>query len=126
MSSRLCTHVALAFVLLAGPASAHHGAAAYDLARSVSFDGTLAALRWSNPHALIDLDVAGEHGEVRRWTAETAGLTILLRAGWSKALLPVGSRVTLVGHPARNGTATMILERLVLADGRVLGNFVPR
>jgi hypothetical protein len=40
-------------------------------------------------------------------------------------LLP-GARVTISGHPARNGSPTMILERIVLPDGRTLTNFVPR
>jgi hypothetical protein len=103
---------------------AHHGAAAYDAAASVVLDGTVVAFQWANPHALIRVTVdAGAQTEA--WTVETAGLVILVRAGWSKETLRPGDRCTLVGHPARNGSHSMILQRLVLADGRELGNFVP-
>lgn len=105
---------------------AHHGAAAYDLSDSRELRGTVAAFHWINPHGLIEVDAREENGRTRRWTAETAGLTILVRAGWSKTALAPGMSITMVGHPARNGEPAMILERVVFDDGRVLGNFVPK
>ena len=104
---------------------AHHGAAAYDLAAPVTLAATITRFEWRNPHALIDFttaDVGGADG----WTAETAGLIILNRAGWTRNSLQPGDRVTIVGFRARNGSASMILQRVVLADGRELNNFVPR
>jgi hypothetical protein len=111
---------------LSATAMAHHGAAAYDQAESRTLDAVVTAFKWTNPHALIEFDARDSAGQVQHWTAETAGLTILVRAGWSKTVLDSGSRVTITGHPARNGSPTMILERVVLPDGRVLNNFVPR
>lgn len=105
---------------------AHHGTAAYDLSNSVTLHGTVLAFRWINPHGLIEVETRDAGGRATRWTAETAGLTILVRAGWSKTSLAPGMPVTVVGHPARNGEAAMILERVLLEDGRTLGNFVPR
>ena len=120
---------ALAFVtLLASCArlSAHHGAAAYDLAITTTFDAVVTSFKWINPHGLLEFDVRDRDGAVRHWTAETAGLTILVRAGWSKTVIGPGERITISGHPAHNGTSTMILDRIVLSDGRLLTNFVPR
>jgi hypothetical protein len=34
-------------------------------------------------------------------------------------------RCTIVGYPARNGSQTMILERVLMPDGRELGSYVP-
>lgn len=106
--------------------SAHHGAAAYDQAVTRTVEAVVTNFKWANPHALIEFDVRDEGGDVQHWTAETAGLTILVRAGWSKLTLDTGARITISGHPARNGSPTMILERVVLPDGRTLNNFVPR
>lgn len=106
--------------------SAHHGAAAYDQTTTRTVDAVVTNFKWANPHALIEFDVREGNGDVQHWTAETAGLTILVRAGWSKTTLDTGARITISGHPARNGSPTMILERVVLPDGRVLNNFVPR
>jgi hypothetical protein len=121
--------VAFAFVTLlaaSAPVSAHHGAAAYHLATTTTFDALVTSFKWINPHGLVEFDVRDPRGAVQHWTAETAGLTILVRAGWSKTVIAPGERITISGHPAHNGTPTMILDRLVLADGRVLTNFVPR
>jgi hypothetical protein len=105
---------------------AHHSAAAYDMTATSTLEATIVEFRWINPHALIEFDAAAVDGSLQRWTAETAGLTILLRAGWTKSTLSTGMHVTIAGHPAHNGSTTMILDRVVLADGRVMSNFVPR
>jgi hypothetical protein len=125
-TARVFVVIACTVATLPTGLAAHHGSAAYDLSRSQSVTGTVTAFRWINPHGLIELvgRTGDQDGAV--WTAETAGLTILVRAGWSKASLAPGMAVTLVGHPARNGEHAMILERVVLEDGRVLGNFVPK
>lgn len=120
------TLAVVAWLLWSGLASAHHGAAAYDLVSTRTLDGVVTNFKWANPHALIEFDARDADGRVQRWTAETAGLTILVRAGWSKSVLDAGARITISGHPARNGSPTMILERVVLPDGRVLNNFVPK
>ena len=103
---------------------AHHGAAAYAVDSTVTISGVVESFDWRNPHALIRLRVA-EGDASQLWTAETAGLVILARAGWSRDALVPGTACTLVGHAARNGSPTMILRHVVLADGRTLTNYVP-
>jgi hypothetical protein len=118
--------MAIAVLVASSSVTAHHGAAAYDLTMTTTFEATVTGFEWTNPHALIHVAARDERGALQSWTAETAGLTILVRAGWSKTVLKAGDIVTIAGHPARNGTKSMILERVVLSDGRVLGNLVPR
>jgi hypothetical protein len=110
----------------AGSLHAHHGAAAYDPTKSLTLRGTVAAFEWANPHALITFRVAGPDDAPVTWTAETAGLMILTRAGWTRSTLKAGDAVTIVGQPARNGSHSMLLQRVVLADGRELTSFIPR
>jgi hypothetical protein len=113
-------------LLATGPLAAHHGTAAYDLSQTQTLHASVTAFKWINPHGLIEVDSHAPGNTTQHWTVETAGLTILVRAGWSKTSLQPGMVVTLTGHPARNGESAMILERVVLEDGRALGNFVPR
>jgi hypothetical protein len=127
----MCRYPAIAFtigVLLVSTArvGAHHGAAAYDLATTTTFQAIVTSFKWINPHGLIEFDAHDTSGALQHWTAETAGLTILVRAGWSRTVIETGARITISGHPAYNGSPTMILDRVVLPDGRVLNNFVPR
>ena len=121
-------HLCLLLALLGSAPGlhAHHGAAAYDQARRVALTATVTAFDWRNPHALLHFVAPGPDGAPVEWTAETAGLVILQRAGWTRHSLEPGDRVTIDGFPARNGSATMILQRVVLPDGRELTNFVPR
>jgi hypothetical protein len=104
---------------------AHHGIAAYDRSTTVSLEGTVQTFVWENPHALIYLETAAPGHVAEQWIVETAGLVILARAGWNKETLRAGMRCTIVGHPARNGSQTMILERVLMPDGRELGSYVP-
>ena len=116
--------IALALLLTSAtaPADAHHGGAAYDLAASpLTLSATVVEFHWANPHALITFTADGT-----QWTAETAGPVILTRAGWTKSTLKAGDRVTIAGQPARNGSKTMLLQRVRFADGRELTSFIPR
>jgi hypothetical protein len=126
MKTRAAVMMVMVVSILGTRVGAHHGAAAYDMAETRTLEATIVEFRWINPHALIEFDAAAEEGSIRRWTAETAGLTILLRAGWTKSTLARGMHVTIAGHPAHNDSATMILDRVILPDGRVMSNFVPR
>ena len=104
---------------------AHHGAAAYALNEVTTLTATVTALEWKNPHALIHFEVTDAQGAVTRWTAETAGLVILIRAGWTRDVVKPGDRVAISGHRAANGSSTMLLKRLVLPDGRELSSIIP-
>lgn len=123
--------IVIALLLLAligstAPARAHHGAAAYDPAKTVTLKATVTQFEWANPHALITVAVAGPDGRIEEWTAETAGPVMLVRAGWTRSTLKAREQITIVGQQARNGSRTMLLQRVVLADGRELTSFIPR
>ncbi len=80
---------ALALGLLAlgavAPAQAHHSAAAYDLARVTTEEGTFTELRFENPHLHFLLDVTGKDGVVTHWNIEGAPPHWFRRAGIAKA-----------------------------------------
>lgn len=120
----------LALVLVGGlatasPVGAHHGAAAYDMNRLSTISGLVTAFDWRNPHALLHFEVTNDDGSSTAWTAETAGLVILIRAGWTRDVIKTGDRILVAGHPALNGSDTMLLKRLVLPTGRELTSIVP-
>jgi hydrogenase maturation factor len=104
---------------------AHHGAAAFDTQEITTLSATVTELDWRSPHALIHFEVTDARGIVTAWTAETAGLVILIRAGWTRDVVKPGDRVIIAGHRAANGTSTMLLKRLVLPGGRELTSIIP-
>jgi hypothetical protein len=127
MKRRLHFPYAVAIALCVATTSlvAHHGAAAYALEEPITLSATITKFDWRSPHALISFDAAGDDGAVEHWVAETAGLVILVRAGWDRHALEPGDQATIVGFRAANGTPTMLLRRLVLSDGTALNNFIP-
>ena len=103
-------------------ASAHHSFAMFDTAKPVTLEGVVTAFEWTNPHAYIELDVPGGAGGHKHWSIELGSPSILMRAGWKFNILKKGDKVTALVSPLRNGEPGSLLNRLTLADGRVLLN----
>jgi len=112
---------ACAVVLTAAPLAAHHSAAAeYDLSTSVTVQGTITKVEWTNPHIYFYVDVKGANGEVVNWAIAGASPTQLYRDGFKKDSLKVGDSVIVVGFPARKVEHLADMKSVTLADGRKL------
>ena len=105
-------------LLVATSASAHHSMTGYDRSQTTTLRATIADFNWINPHVQIYFEVSQGSGAVVKWVAEMPGPGRLERNGWSKDTLKSGDQVTIVGNPARDGTLSMRLVKVVLADGR--------
>jgi hypothetical protein len=117
--------LAIAFVVVvalhATPAAAHHSfAAEYDATKRVTLTGVMTKVSWLNPHVWLYIAVAGADGKVITWAIELRAPGVLHRHGWRPRDLPVGSKVTVEGWPARNGSPTLSGTRVLLPDGRQL------
>ena len=99
------TLIAIAALLTASSALAHHSFAMFDQSKSVTLDGTVKDFRWSNPHVFIQLLVKTEGGSEVEWSIEMTSPEHLARVGWRPGNLKPGDKVTLVIHPMRDGTA---------------------
>ena len=52
---------------------------------------------------------------------EGAAIAVLKRVGWMRDSVKAGDKVTVVGHPYKDGRPGGSIEHLVLADGQLLG-----
>ena len=87
----------LAVAMYAAPALAHHSFAMFDTTKQVTLVGTVTVFEWTNPHAYIELDVAGETGAApKHWTIELGSPSILQQAGWKFKDLKFGDKITAV------------------------------
>jgi hypothetical protein len=124
MIRALCAAVAallLTLVLTTMPASAHHAfAAEYDGLKLVTVSGTVAAFKWTNPHAWLYVDEKDESGKVTRWHFEMGSPGGLLRRGWKKMELKKGDQVTVDGYAAKDGSNVANARTVTLPDGRKL------
>jgi hypothetical protein len=109
-------------VVVAGAAYAHHSAPVfYKVDERTTVSGTVTEFRFSNPHAILTLDVVGEDGEKHVWTAETTSPSILRRRGWSQASFKPGDKVKLEGMPSLDGSYLMRITRAFREDGTEIG-----
>ena len=112
--------LAAALFLVSAPAFAHHGAAGYESNKLKTLKGTVTEFRFVNPHSEIFLDVKDEAGKVQNWILEAVSPTTLSRGGWTKNILKPGDQITVEGNAAKNGSPTMRVSKVVLANGKEL------
>ena len=109
--------------LLGGSAvSAHHSFAVFfDDTKTIEITGSVTEFRFSNPHAIISLEVKNKTGAVEEWKAENNAVTLLKRRGWTKDSLKPGEVVIVNGWPSRDGANYVRMRTIKKADGTVLG-----
>jgi hypothetical protein len=109
---------AVACLLLAGPAAAHHGYAAFDTSAEVTLKGTVSDFHFTNPHCVIELDVKDEKGQVQSWKAELTSANHLAPKGWNEATVQPGDELAITGYKAKNGTPSLWVNKIHLANGQ--------
>jgi len=114
-----CCAVAMLIGAAPRPMLAHHGAAAYDMSKSITLDGTVTSLDWNNPHCLLHFDAKDEKGEVQHWTIELYNPLWMTRAGWSRNILKAGDPITITFHGTKSGATNGYIRD---GDGKLTSN----
>ena len=109
----------------AATASAHHSfAAAFDMNKPVTVQGTIVQVRLENPHSWFFLDVKNASGKVERWAFEAGTPSGMVRNGFKPGIIKKGVEVTIKGFHAKDPSQNAgMLRELVLADGTSYGMF---
>src|SRR4030095_872993 len=122
MSRRTVAFVALAGILVAGSAWAHHNMSAiFDFNDRVTLTGTLSKIDWRNPH--IELIVDTKSGqEVQSWTLEGPAPSFFRARDINKSDFEgaLGKNVTAEASRARDGSRWGLLRVMTLPDGKVV------
>lgn len=112
--------VALGLVILSTSLLAHHGAAQFDVGKTITAKGAVTEWFWANPHCFLRFDATGEDGQVVHWVVETQSGPNIGPLGFSKQTFKVGDEVTVTLEPVKNGRPLGRLLKVVLPSGRTL------
>src|SRR5262245_9551864 len=116
-------------MLAAGPLLAHHSFSMFEMMKDVAYTGTVVEYRWLNPHVHMILQVdpgSGNPSTVGTWDIEGASTNIMARQGWNKTMFKAGDKITVVGHPMKDGSKGASLFYVILADGKRLYQDIAR
>ena len=111
---------AVAWFLSLTPLLAHHVSAMYDLQHITTVRGTVTAFELINPHSLIHINVKLKEGMPQNWVVETAPPIMLRRIGWDRDKIKSGDLITVEGFRAKDGSYTMSVKKIILANGQEL------
>jgi hypothetical protein len=111
--------------LLSVPLLAHHSAGNFwYVDRNVEIKGVVKSVKIVNPHPELAIEVTEGNGQKSLWRISYGGnASAWVRRGWKTSSLPIGTVVTITGHPSRTeGAKALLLEngKIVKADGTVM------
>lgn len=106
--------------LLAGSALAHHSSTMFDATKEVTLTGVVKEFQYTNPHSWLLVDVTGKDGKVTTWGFEAEGPSTLMRAGIGFGTFKPGTKITITGHPMRDGRTAAMWTEAVREDGKIL------
>ncbi len=111
---------AVAALLAAPPAFAHHSRAAFDMTQNVTYRGVVKEYRWQNPHSHIVITVgsdATDPATIGTWDIEASSISLMTSRGWQRTTYKPGDPITVVAHPSRNGSRLVLLFYAIKPDG---------
>ena len=112
---------AIGFLCASVPAWAHHAfAAEFDAKKPVHLEGTLTKVELINPHSWIHVDVTDKDGKTESWMCEAGSPNVLLRRGFNKNTIAVGTKVVVDGYQSKDGSMRMNGRDITLPNGQKL------
>ncbi len=124
MIRRILGCVALLGCLVAttGLMQAHHSlAGVYDMKKDVELSGTVASIKFTNPHGSLTLTVKNADGTTTDWVMTLGSATALAQRGIGKTgpnALHAGDNIKVKFLPAKDGSPLGFLKTVIMPDGR--------
>ena len=129
MTKRALGWVALFGSLIAVPLQAHHSlAGVYDMKNDKELSGTVASIKFTNPHGSLTISVKNADGTATDWVMTMGSATALAQRGVGRTgenALHNGDNIKIKFRPAKDGSPLGFLETVTMPDGRVINIAAP-
>lgn len=113
--------ISICLLQQSGVSLAHHAfSAEFDQTKPVTLRGTVTRMEWINPHSWLHIDVIQEDGSVENWMIEAGPAGVLVRRGWTRESVAIGTDVLVEGYQARDGSNRANGRDVTLPDGQRL------
>jgi Family of unknown function (DUF6152) len=125
MNWKILAITVIAIAAFVVQAQAHHSFSMFDKDKTITLSGTVKEYEWSNPHCWLHITVADPAtGKNVAWAFEMGSITQIAAQGFKVDTVKVGDKVTVTGHPLKDGSHGGQFETVKLPDGRTLKNAV--
>jgi hypothetical protein len=117
--------VALGWLLTgSGLLQAHHSlAGVYDMKADKEVSGTVASVKFVNPHGSMSVSVKNPDGSMTEWVMTLGSVNALAGKGVGKIgpnALHTGDKITVKFLPAKDGSPLGFLKSVTYPDGHVI------
>jgi hypothetical protein len=113
------TLAAIGVLASALPLFAHHAfAAEFDTNKPVKLRGTVTKIEMVNPHAWFHVAVKNDDGTTTEWMIEGGSPNALIRHGFTKSSIPIGTEVIFEGFQAKDASHRANGRDITFPDGK--------
>ena len=119
MKLKIVGFTAIAMAAFLAQAQAHHSFSMFDHEKMITISGTLKEFEWTNPHCWLHIvAVDPATGRNVEWAFEMGSVTQIAAQGWKADSVKPGDKITISGHPLKDGSRGGQYRSVKLGDGR--------
>jgi Family of unknown function (DUF6152) len=111
--------VVITIIAFAGQTQAHHSFAMFDHEKLITVSGSLKEFEWTNPHCWLHVLAPDPNtGRMVDWSFEMGSVSQIAAQGWKVDSVKPGDKITITGHPLKDGSRGGQYRSVKLGDGR--------
>lgn len=119
MNLKIVGFTAVALAAFLAQAQAHHSFAMFDHEKMITISGTLKEFEFTNPHCWLHIvAVDPATGRNVEWAFEMGSVSQIAAQGWKADSVKPGDKITISGHPLKDGSRGGQYRSVKLGDGR--------